>query len=68
MKGLVRDVKILGKVVEENPEMHTCKVCGLASSGDVCSFCRFTQRELGSAMGPHVRDLLRVKVSGLKLR
>ena len=68
LRGLAREAKALGKVIEEGAEAHTCKVCGLASSGDVCSFCKFTQHELGSAMGPHVREILRVKVSGLGLK
>ncbi len=42
-------------------EIRRCRVCGLISSSEVCSFCRTTERALGKAMGPAVREYIRRK-------
>ena len=46
-------------------EIRRCRVCGLISSGDICSFCRTTKKALGEPMGPRVREYIRSR--GLEL-
>jgi uncharacterized protein (TIGR00269 family) len=42
-------------------EVKRCRVCGLISSGEVCSFCRVTEKAVGKPMGPEVRRYIREK-------
>lgn len=50
---------------DEGGTPRTCTICGLVSRGDVCSFCRLTQRVLGEPMGPRVRRVVREKLASL---
>jgi uncharacterized protein (TIGR00269 family) len=43
-------------------EFNKCKVCGLASSSDICSFCRLTEKSFGKPLGPIVRSIFREKI------
>ena len=44
VKGYLRK-KHLFEVELQETELRECKVCGMPSSGEVCSFCRFWRRE-----------------------
>jgi len=39
-------------------KLTRCRYCGLPSRGEVCGFCRLTERVLGSPAGPRVREAL----------
>ncbi len=40
-------------------EVRKCRYCGLMTSGDVCSFCRLTERALGEPKGVRIREYVR---------
>ncbi len=69
LKGIVRNInsfRAMGKAgISGTSETHLCKVCGLPTSGDVCAYDRFTQRVLGTALGPYTREVVRVKIRSL---
>ncbi|GAB6945454.1 tRNA lysidine(34) synthetase [Vulcanisaeta sp. JCM 14467] len=69
LKGIVKNIDSFRTMARASGsgigEVHLCKVCGLPASGDVCAFDRFTQRVLGSALGPHTREVVRVRIRGL---
>ncbi len=45
---------------ERSPEgVSSCRVCGMPSSGDVCSFCKIMLRATGSPPGSEVRSRVR---------
>ncbi len=56
-------VKNIEKYPKPQGKFHKCKICGLASSGELCAFCRLTNKVLGKPMGSlvreHIRDLLK---------
>jgi len=49
----------IGREVEG---FRKCRVCGLASSGDICSFCRLTEKSFGKPLGSKVREVIREKI------
>ena len=54
VRGVYRNIDIY------RPEGHVtpCSVCGLISSGEVCSFCKLTRTALGAPSGARIRALL----------
>ena len=46
-------------------ELRRCRICGMPSAGEVCSFCRITGRATGSPAGPRVREALREMIARL---
>ncbi len=55
-------VRNLAKRIRDYPKpvgfISRCRVCGLISSGEVCSFCRLTSKTLGEAKGPVLRKYI----------
>ncbi len=45
--------------------VNKCRVCGLISSTDVCSYCRLTAKALGKPMGLETRKYIREKIYSL---
>jgi len=45
-------------------QVSRCRHCGTPTSGEVCAFCRLTERSLGRPMGPAVRARIREVVEG----
>jgi uncharacterized protein (TIGR00269 family) len=41
---------------------RVCRLCGMISQTDVCSFCKLTQKVLGEPKGPYVREYVRRKL------
>jgi len=46
---------------------NTCRHCGMLTSGDVCAFCRLTERLLGKPMGLDVRSYIKRVSANMKL-
>jgi len=63
LSKLSKNLEFYRKAVEEE-KTQTCRLCGLMSSGDVCSFCKITSKALGEAMGPAVRSHFRTLNQG----
>ena len=64
--GLVRGVYRNLDIYDTNERtVRPCRACGLMSQGEVCTFCRITEKTLGSAMGGEVRVSLRRLMRGL---
>jgi len=55
IRGVVRDRNIFPRSDEP---VKSCNVCGLISSGEMCSFCKLTARALGEPMGAEVMERL----------
>jgi len=47
--------------------INTCRHCGMLTSGDVCAFCRLTERLLGKPMGLDVRSYIKMVSASMKL-
>ncbi len=55
-----RFVKNLGKYPPiDYSSIRRCRVCGLISSTQVCSYCRLTEKVLGKPFGAHTRKYIR---------
>ncbi|ABN69508.1 PP-loop domain protein [Staphylothermus marinus F1] len=54
-----RFVKNLEKYPKPRDTIRRCSICGMPSSGEVCSFCKITQKALGKPMGPYAREYIR---------
>jgi len=53
----------IDKYPQPRDEVNRCSICGMPSQGDVCSFCRMTERVLGKPMGLDVRMKVRDIIS-----
>jgi len=49
------------KVPSEGPA--ACRICGMPSQGDVCSFCRLTEKVYGEPLGPRARSYVKMLVA-----
>jgi len=56
------------KSLAESQKYGRCKYCGLLSAGDVCSFCRVTEKAAGKPLGPLVRSEIRRLVASIRER
>ncbi|MEM1645202.1 MAG: TIGR00269 family protein [Ignisphaera sp.] len=44
---------------EDTTEFKSCRICGLISQKDVCTFCKLTEKSFGKPLGITVREKLR---------
>lgn len=44
---------------EDITEFKSCRICGLISQKDVCTFCKLTEKSFGKPLGIIVREKLR---------
>ena len=58
IRKFVKNSKVVENLIKAE-RVSKCKYCGLISSGDVCAFCRITERILGRPGGPLVREFIR---------
>ncbi len=65
---LRRFVRNASKLPGGGEEVKVCRYCGLVSRGEVCSFCRLTERVFGKPMGPEVRRKVAELVEELGLK
>lgn len=56
LRNLVKNLKFYP---EPKTKLGRCKVCGLISSNDICSFCKLTKKALGFYGGPKIMEYIR---------
>jgi uncharacterized protein (TIGR00269 family) len=56
-RGIAKNIESYRVRSESN--VGTCRYCGMPTSDDVCAFCKFTEKVLGSPMGPVVRGKIK---------
>jgi len=65
-------VRSIARRIKDYPRpsgrMSKCSVCGLLSSGEICSFCRLTSKILGEAKGPTLRKYVAKLVEEIKVK
>nr|WP_245521878.1 TIGR00269 family protein [Staphylothermus hellenicus] len=58
--GFIRRlVKNIEKYPKPGDTIRRCSICGMPSSGKICSFCKITEKALGKPMGPHAREYIK---------
>ncbi len=65
LRNFVKNVE--KHIAAEEAKPQTCKYCGLISQGEVCSFCRLTEKVFGKPLGPKIRAIVREKLHKLGL-
>ncbi len=63
-RGIAKNIEFYKVGLRSN--VGTCRYCGMPTSGDVCAFCKLTEKVLGSSMGPIVRSKIKEVVSSYR--
>ncbi len=64
--GLIRRfMKNIEKYPKPETSFSKCRICGLASNGEKCSYCKLTEKLLGEPMGHKTREYIKSLIEEL---
>ncbi|MGC9079667.1 MAG: TIGR00269 family protein, partial [Nanopusillaceae archaeon] len=66
LRGLEEYKENYRSMVNKKYKYNRCKICGLISSSNICSFDRFTKNVFGIYLGPHVKNIVKSKIKDTK--